>query len=99
MFAIVSIMRITGVDISNQPKCENKQQFRKVLKHCKSHIHCVHIVGNDYLNYVCPSSHDAHHHSRNFVKAKRCGTNCSFEKFENTVNLICTMCSILEMII
>ena len=26
-----------------------------------------------------------------------CGTNCNFEKFENTVNLIYTVCAILEM--
>ena len=28
-----------------------------------------------------------------------CKTNCNFEKFENTVNLIYTVCSILEMMI
>ena len=30
----------------------NKLQFRKVWKHCKSPIHSVVNVGNDYLNYV-----------------------------------------------
>ena len=29
----------------------NKLQFRKVWKHCKSPIHSVGNVGNDYLNY------------------------------------------------
>ena len=55
MFAIVSMMRITTVEISKKPNVQNKLQFWKVLKHCKSHIHCVHIVGKDYLNYVCHS--------------------------------------------
>ena len=52
IFAIVSMMRIT---ISLKPNVQNKLQFRKVLKHCKSHIQSVGIVGNDYLNYVCHS--------------------------------------------
>ena len=32
MFAIVSIMRITGVDISNQPKCAKQTGISKSLK-------------------------------------------------------------------
>ena len=32
-------------------------------------------------------------------KAKCAKTNCIFEKFENTVNLIYTMCAMLEMMI
>ena len=27
---------------------QNNQQFRKVWQHCKSNIHCAHIVGNDW---------------------------------------------------
>ena len=34
MFAIVNMMRITGVVISEKSKCAEKLQFRKVLKHC-----------------------------------------------------------------
>ena len=92
-------MRITGVDISNQPKCENKQQFRKVWKHCKSNLHSVSNVGNDDLNNVHHSFHGAHHRSRNFVKAKMCKTNCNLEKFQNALNLIYTVCAMLEMMI
>ena len=28
-----------------------------------------------------------------------CGTNCNFEKFENTINLIYTVCAMSEMMI
>ena len=51
MFATVNMMLITTVEISQKPNVQSKLQFWKVLKHCKPHIHCVHIVGNDYLNY------------------------------------------------
>ena len=56
-------------------------------------------VGNDDLNYVGHSEHDAHHRSRNFEKAKMSKTNCKSEKFENTVNLIYTVCAKSEMMI
>ena len=52
MFGIVSMMRITGVEISKKSKCTKQTADRKVLKHCKSYIHCVRQVGNDDLNYV-----------------------------------------------
>ena len=52
MFAIVSMMRITGVEISKISKCAKQTANRKVLKHCKSYIQCVRHVGNDDLNYV-----------------------------------------------
>ena len=32
-------------------------------------------------------------------KKSMCGTNRNFEKFENTVNLIYTMCAMSEMVI
>ena len=76
---------------------QNKQQFRKVWKHCKSYIHCVRHVGNDDLNYVCTGWHDAHHRSRYFEKVKMCTTNWNFEKVENTLNLIYTVCAMSEM--
>ena len=47
MFAIDSMMRITTVEFSQNPKRENKLQFRKVSKRFKSDIHCVRNVGND----------------------------------------------------
>ena len=62
-------------------------------------MHCVRYVGNDYLNYVCHSLHDAHYRSTNFEKVKMCKTNCKFEKFENTVNLVYTVCAMSEMMI
>ena len=49
--------------------------------------------------YVCHSYHDAHHRSRNFVKAKMFKTNCNIEKFENTVNFIYTVWPMSEMMI
>ena len=53
--------------------------------------------GNDDLKYVCHRYHDAHHHRRNFEKVYL--QNRNFEKFENTVNLIYTMCAMSEMMI
>ena len=50
---MVSMMRITGVEISKKSKCAKKLQFRKVGKHYKSYIHYVRDVGNDHLNYIC----------------------------------------------
>ena len=55
MFAIVNMMRITGVEISKKSKCAKQQQFRKVSKHFKSYIRCVRHVENDDLNCVCHS--------------------------------------------
>ena len=55
MFGIVSMMRITGVEIAKTSKCAKLTANRKVLKHCKSSIRCVRHVGNDDLNYVCHS--------------------------------------------
>ena len=80
MFAIVSMMRITGVEISKMSKCAKQTANRKVLKHCKSYIHCVRHVGNDDLNYVCHSSHDTHYRSRNFEKVKIRKTNGKWRK-------------------
>ena len=51
------------------------------------------------VNYVWHSFHHAHHRTRNFVKAKMCKTNSNFERFQNTVNLIYTVCAISEMMI
>ena len=53
LFAMVSMMRIRGVDISQKQNVQNKLQFRTVWKHYKSYIHYVRDVGNDDLNYVC----------------------------------------------
>ena len=55
MFAIVSMMRIIGVEILKSQNVQNKQEFQKVWKHCKSYMHGVCYVGNDDLNYVCHS--------------------------------------------
>ena len=55
MFAIAKMMNITGVVISKKSTVQNREQFRKVSKHCKSYIHCVRNVGNDDVNYVCHS--------------------------------------------
>ena len=52
MFGIVSMMRITGVEISKQSKCAKQTANRKVLKHSKFYIHCVRHVGNDNLKNV-----------------------------------------------
>ena len=78
---------------------QNNLHIRKVSKHGKSCIHCVRNVGNDDLNYVCHSYHDAHHRSSNFEKFKICRTNSNFVKFENTVNLTHTVCAMSEMMI
>ena len=79
--------------------CKKNLQCRTLRKHCKSDIHFVANVVKDDLNYVCHISHDAHHRSRNFEKAKMSKTNCKPEKFENTVNLIYTLCAMSEMMI
>ena len=54
-FAIVNMMRITGVEISKKSKCAKQTAISKVSKHFKSYIHCVRHVENDDLNYVCHS--------------------------------------------
>ena len=82
MFAIVSMMRITGVEISKQSKLSKQASNKKVLKHCKSYIHSVRHVGNDDLNRVCYSLHDAHHRSRNFEKVKMWKTNSKSKSFK-----------------
>ena len=93
MFAIVNMMRITGVVISKKSKCAEQKaehhrssnfesNFETFEKHCKSYIHCVRQGGNDELNYVCHSWRCAHHRSRNFENVKMCKTNCNYEKFE-----------------
>ena len=79
--------------------CKTNSNFEKFGKHCNSYIHCVPNVVNDDLNYVCHSYHDAHHRSVNFVKAKTCKTNSNFQKSENIVNLIYTVCAMSEMMI
>ena len=91
MFAMVSMMRITGVEISKKSKCAEQTAISKSFKRFKSDIHIVRHVGNDDLNYVCHGFHDAHHWSRNFEKVKMCKKKCSFEKFEITVNRIYTV--------
>ena len=52
MLGIVSMMRITGVEISKKSKCAKQTGNRKVLRHCKSYISCVRHARNDDLNYV-----------------------------------------------
>ena len=76
------MMRITGVEISKMSKCAKQTANRKILKHCKSYIHCVRHVGNDDLNHVCHSQHDAHHGSRNFEKVKMCKTKSKSKSFK-----------------
>ena len=85
------MMRITGVEISKMSKCAKQTANRKILKHCKSYIHCVRPVGNDDLNHVCHSQHDAHHRSRNFEKVKMCKTN-SKSKSLKTLEILYTLC-------
>ena len=53
LFAMVSMMRITGVEISKKSKRANKIWISKVSNHCKWYILCGRYVGNDDLNYVC----------------------------------------------
>ena len=98
-FTIVSMGRITGVEFRKSQNVQNKLEFRKVSKRCKSDIHSVLNVGNDDLNNVQNSYHGAHHRSRNFVKAKICKTNSNFEKFQNALNLIYKVCAKSDMLI
>ena len=41
MFSRVTMMDITGGEISNKSKCAKKMQFQNVGKHCKCDIRCV----------------------------------------------------------
>ena len=41
MFSRVSMMQISGGEISNKSKCAKKVQFQNVGKHCKSDIRSV----------------------------------------------------------
>ena len=56
-------------------------------------------VGNDDLNYFSHSLHDAHYRCSSFEKVKMCQANFKFEKFENIVNLIYTVCAMSGMMI
>ena len=51
MFAIVNMMRTTGVVISTKSKCAEQTAISKSL----NLIYTVRYVGNDDLNYVCHS--------------------------------------------
>ena len=53
LFAMVSMMRIRGVEISKKSKCAGKTAISKSLKRLKSDVHIVGKVGNDDLNCVC----------------------------------------------
>ena len=53
MFAMVSMMRINGVEISKKSKCAGKSAISKSFKCLKSDIHVVGKVGNDDSNCVC----------------------------------------------
>ena len=53
MFAMVSMMRINGVEISKKSKCAGRTAISKSFKRLKSDIHIVGKVANDDLNYVC----------------------------------------------
>ena len=53
MFAMVSMMRITGVEISKKSKCAKQSAISKRFERFKSDIHSVRNVGNDDSNYVC----------------------------------------------
>ena len=88
MFAIVDIMRITGVGISKKSKRAKQTANSKSLKTLEIlYTLCV----------PCRKWWFKHHWGSNFEKVKMCKTNCKFEKFENTVNLICTVCAMSEM--
>ena len=47
MFAMVSMIRINGVEISKKSKRRKQILISKVSNHCKSYIHCMRYVGND----------------------------------------------------
>ena len=49
MFAIVSMIRIIGVEILKSQNVQNNLHIRKIWKHGKSFILCVRHVGNDDL--------------------------------------------------
>ena len=85
---MISIMRITGVEISKNSKCVKQTVFSKNFK-------SLSIIYTLFAH----DAYDAHHRSRNFEKVEMCRTNSSFEKFEFTVNLIYTVCAMSEMII
>ena len=91
---MVSMMRITGVEISKKSKCAKQTAFSKNFKSLKI-IYTLFAHDAHDAHYA----YDAHHRSRNFEKVEMRITNSSFEKFEITVNLIYTVCAMSEMII
>ena len=56
-------------------------------------------VGNNAIKSFCHCLHVAHNHSKNFEKAKMCKTKCNFEKFQNTLNMMYTVCAMSEIMI
>ena len=90
------MIRITGVVISKN--VQNKQQFRKVWKHCKSYKRCDRRVENDDLNCACHSMMriTGVAISKKSKLAKQTGISKSLK---NTVNLLYTVCAMSEMMI
>ena len=56
-------------------------------------------MGINALKSFCHCLHLAHNHSKNFEKAKMCKTKCNFEKFQNTLNMMNTVCAMSAIMI
>ena len=68
---MVTMVHITGVEISSSQNVQNKHPFQKASKSFKCDTHNVRNIGNDDVNYVCHTQRGGHHRSRNFAKTKR----------------------------
>ena len=78
---------------------KTNRNFEKFEKHCKSFIHCVRHVGNDELNYLAIVNR-MHITGVEISKKSKCAKKRSnFEKFENTLILLYTVCAMSEMMI
>ena len=100
MFAIVSMMRITGVEISNKPKCKktnsNFEKFRNVVNLIYTLCAMLEMMIQTMFAIVRKMRLTGVEVSNTPKCAK---TNRNFEKFRNVVNLIYTLCAMLGIMI
>ena len=52
MFTVVSVLHITGVEVSEKKKCAKQTAISNILKNCISVIHSVRYVGHYDLKEV-----------------------------------------------
>ena len=84
---MVSIMRITGVEISKKAKCAKQTAFSKNFKSL--------LIIYTLFAHDAHYAYDTHHRSRNFEKVEMCRTNSSFENLKS-LQILYTLCALCQ---